>query len=73
MHRTTVTLEDRKFLSDNRRVDSTVNTLSDIGLTRDDSSHAQRIAEHQDLIPEVVEEAKKRGDLPTKRNSSVSP
>ena len=42
--------------------------LKDIGLTRKDSSRAQQIAEHQDLIPVMVEKslAKMSTDLPTR-------
>lgn len=45
-----------------------VTHLKDIGLTRMDSSRAQRVAEHQDLISVMVEKAlaKPSSDLPTR-------
>lgn len=41
--------------------------LIDIGITKQDSFLAQRIAEHKDLIPEVVATAIKNCDIPTRK------
>lgn len=46
---------------------TTVKNLKDYGLTKMDSSRAQKIARHQDLIPEVTEKAKGIGDIPTRK------
>lgn len=49
-------------------------TLKDYGLDRKDSMRAQRIFEHQDLIPVVVAKAEESKDLPTliRRSSGFS-
>jgi hypothetical protein len=46
----------------------TVATLKDYGLTKDDSSRAQKIAEHKDLIPVVVAKAIEAADIPTRKD-----
>ncbi len=45
----------------------TIATLSYYGLTRADSSRAQKIADHKELIPQVVTSATKAKDIPTKQ------
>jgi len=51
-----------------RPTDSGVSRLSDIGLTDKDSSRAQMLFDHQDLIQVVVEKAKEVEDVPTRRD-----
>lgn len=41
--------------------------LADIGITKQESFSAQQIAEHKDLIPEVVATAIKNRDIPTRK------
>lgn len=41
--------------------------LKAYGITQKDSSRAQGLADHQDLIPEVIEKAKRVGDIPTRK------
>lgn len=45
--------------------------LKDYGLTRQDSSRAQRVAEHQDLIPVVVAKAIEAADTPTRKDGVI--
>lgn len=47
---------------------STVATLKDIGLTKTDSSRAQRVADNQDLIEETEQEELIKGNLFTRRD-----
>lgn len=42
--------------------------LKDYGIDKRDSFRAQRIANHQDLIPQAVEKAIKRGEIPTRED-----
>jgi hypothetical protein len=42
--------------------------LKDYGIDKKDSFRAQRIADHQDLIPQAIEKAIKRGEIPTRRD-----
>jgi len=55
---------DNQFTSGTRNGTS---TLKNIGITFDDSARAQKIAEHKDLIPEVVSTAIKNRDIPTRK------
>ncbi len=43
-------------------------TLKEVGLTRKDSMRAQMVADNKNLIPEIVEEAKNKGDVPTRKD-----
>ncbi|MCL0058734.1 hypothetical protein M1O47_03535 [Dehalococcoidia bacterium] len=42
--------------------------LTDYGLTRNDSSRAQKVYEHQDLIPTVIDRAIEQNDIPTRKD-----
>jgi len=42
-------------------------TLEDIGLSHKESSRAQKVADNQHLIPEIVEKAIKDNDFPTRK------
>ena len=46
----------------------TLTTLKDVGLSRMDSQRAQMVADKKNLIPEIVEEAKNKGDVPTRKD-----
>lgn len=52
---------------ENGRIVATI-SLKDIGLTKSDSSRAQQIATHQDLISVVVARAIERKDVPTRKD-----
>jgi len=56
-----------------RKCNTDVTLLKDIGLTRMDSSRAQKVFEHQDLIPVVVAKAEKSKDLPTRKVNGFIP
>ena len=43
-------------------------SLKDVGLSRMDSVRAKLVASHVDLIPLVVEEAREKGDVPTRQS-----
>lgn len=46
---------------------NTVVTLEELGLSRMESSRAQKIAENKDLIPKIVKESIIAGDFPTQK------
>ena len=55
--------EDRSKMSN-----ISVTHLKDYGLTKQDSSRAQQIADHQELIQKAVESARRYKDIPTRKS-----
>jgi len=51
----------------NRPSNPSMTRLSDIGISKNESVSSQKIAEHKDLIPEVVATAIKNKDIPTRK------
>jgi len=50
----------------NKKGLNNVTFLKDIGLSKNDSYRVQRVAQYRDLIPQVIAEAIKHRDIPTK-------